>query len=65
MPARDIARTIAAMGSGLGPDTLAACRALFDDEQRALAAAVRVLAQDLAYGPDPRQRASQPITIAR
>jgi len=56
MPSRDIARAIAAMGSGLGPDTLAACRALFDAEQRALAAAVPVLAQDLAYGRDPRQR---------
>lgn len=44
------------MGTGLGPDTLAACRALFDTQQRALAATVPVLAQDLAYGPDPRQR---------
>lgn len=54
MPSRDIARAIAAMGQGLGPDTLAACRALFDAEQRALADAVPVLAADLAYGPDAR-----------
>ena len=56
MPSRDVARVIAAMGTGLGPDTLAACRALFDAEQSALAAAIPVLAHDLAYGPDPRQR---------
>ena len=56
MPSRDIARAIAAMGQGLGPDTLAACRALFDTEQRALAHAVPVLAADLAYGPDARHR---------
>jgi acetyl esterase/lipase len=55
MQSRDTALAIAAMGTGLGPDTLNACRALFDAEQRALAAAVPVLAQDLAYGPDPRQ----------
>lgn len=52
----EIARAIAAMGTGLGPDTLAACRALFDSEQHALAAAVPVLTQDLAYGPDLRNR---------
>lgn len=56
MQPRDTARSIAAMGSGLGPDTLTACRTLFDAEQRALAAAVPPLAQDIAYGPDPRQR---------
>lgn len=47
---------IAAMGTGLGPDVLAQCRALFDEEQRALAAAVPTLARDLAYGPDARHR---------
>ena len=56
MGAADTAQAIAAMGTGLGPDVLTACRALFDAEQRALAAAVPPLAQDLAYGPDPRHR---------
>lgn len=56
MSHRDIARAIAAMGTGLGPATLDACRALFDAEQQALADAVAPLATDLAYGPDPRQR---------
>jgi arylformamidase len=49
------AEAIAAMGNGLGPDVLAACRALFDAEQTALAQAVPVAARDLAYGPHPRQ----------
>jgi acetyl esterase/lipase len=53
---RDTARAIAAMGQAMGPDVLAACRALFDGEQRALAQRVPAAAQDLAYGPDPRQR---------
>ncbi|HZU65596.1 MAG TPA: alpha/beta hydrolase [Novosphingobium sp.] len=44
------------MGQGLGPDVLAACRALFDEAQRALAAAVPPLATELAYGPDARHR---------
>jgi len=56
MQPRDIASAIAAMGTGLGPDTLVQCKALFDSEQSALAAAVPVLARDLAYGPDPRNR---------
>jgi acetyl esterase/lipase len=56
MQARAIARAIAAMGQGLGPDTLAACRTVFDDEQRALAEAVPALARDIAYGPDARHR---------
>lgn len=47
---------IAAMGQDLGPPVLAQCRALFDEEQRALAAAVPVAARDLAYGPDARHR---------
>lgn len=47
---------IAAMGTTLGPDVLAACKALFDAEQRALADAVPALAIDCAYGPDPRHR---------
>lgn len=49
-------KAIAAMGTGLGPDVLTACRALFDEEQRALAAATPVLARDMAYGPHERHR---------
>jgi acetyl esterase/lipase len=44
------------MGTTLGPDVLAACKALFDKEQRALAEAVPALAADCAYGPDARHR---------
>ena len=51
-----ITARIRAMGTGLGPDVLAACRALFDAEQSALAAAMPSLAQDLSYGPDARHR---------
>jgi acetyl esterase/lipase len=51
-----IAQQIAAMGTGLGPDVLAACRALFDGEQRALAGVTPVLARDIAYGPGERHR---------
>ncbi len=47
---------IAALGRALGPDVLAACTAIFDDEQHALAAAVPVAARDIAYGPDARHR---------
>jgi len=56
MQQRDIAHAIAAMGTTLGPDTLAQCRALFDAEQTAVAAAVPALQRDLAYGPDARHR---------
>ena len=56
MASVDTAQAIAAMGTGLGPDVLAQCRALFDAEQRALASAVPAVARDLAYGPDPRHR---------
>lgn len=45
---------IAAMGTGLGPDVLTACRALFDEEQRA--SMVAPIARDIAYGPDERHR---------
>ena len=45
---------IAMMGTGLGPDLLAACRALFDGEQRAVF--MPALARDIAYGPHERQR---------
>lgn len=47
---------IAAMGTTLGLPVLEACRALFDDEQRVLAARVPVQAADCAYGPHERQR---------
>jgi len=49
-------RDIADMGTTLGPDVLARCRALFDMEQRALADAVPVTANNIAYGPDARHR---------
>lgn len=49
-------RAIAAMGSALGPDVVARCRALFSAEQEALAEAMPALASDCAYGPDPRHR---------
>lgn len=49
-----ITGAIAAMGTGLGPDVLATCRALFDPEQRAHAVAPS--AHDIAYGPHERHR---------
>ena len=49
-----ISAQIRAMGTGLGPDVLAACRAVFDTEQSALAANLPPLARDLTYGPDAR-----------
>lgn len=49
-------KAIVAMGTGLGPAVLAACRALFDEEQRALASRTPVLARNIAYGPHERQR---------
>lgn len=51
-----IEATIAALGTTLGPDVLARCRALFDAEQTALASRIAIAAQDCAYGPDPRHR---------
>jgi acetyl esterase/lipase len=47
---------IAAMGTGLGPDILAQCRALFDTQQSAFQAAVPVTQGDIAYGPHERHR---------
>jgi acetyl esterase/lipase len=47
---------IAAMGTDLGPDILAQCRALFDGEQAAFAAATPASAADIAYGPHERHR---------
>jgi len=50
------ARDITAMGSNLGPDILARCKALFDPEQQAIARAIPPAATDLAYGPHARHR---------
>lgn len=50
------ADAIAGMGSALGPQVVEACRALFDDEQRGLAARVPALAVDYVYGPHERHR---------
>jgi acetyl esterase/lipase len=52
----DIRHAMAAMGTGLGPDVLAQCRALFDMEQAAFKAAVPVTQGDIAYGPHERHR---------
>jgi triacylglycerol lipase len=51
-----IREAIAAMGSGLGPDVLARCKALFDEEQSALAERIPAFARDIAYGPHARHR---------
>lgn len=56
MIAPEPVRAIAAMGTRLGPDIVAACRSLFDAEQRELAGRVAPIAVDCAYGPDPRNR---------
>lgn len=47
---------IEAMGTELGPQIVEQVRALFDGEQRELAARVPVLAADCIYGPDQRHR---------
>lgn len=52
----DIRHAVAAMGTGLGPDILAQCRALFDTEQSALLAAMPMAQGDIAYGPHERHR---------
>lgn len=51
-----IRQAIAALGNELGPDTLPAVVALFDEEQRAKAAACPAVAVDLSYGPHDRHR---------
>ena len=58
------ADAIAAMGSALGPQVVEACRALFDDEQRGLAARVPALAVDCVYGPHERHRIDLYCTAA-
>lgn len=49
-------QSIASMGTGLGPDVLAQCRALFDAEQTALFAVAHPAKRDIAYGADERHR---------
>lgn len=56
MTARETGRAIAAMGTKLGPDVVAACRGLFQAEQAPLAAEIAPVALDCAYGPDARNR---------
>jgi acetyl esterase/lipase len=51
-----IRQAIAAMGTGLGPDVLTQCRALFDAEQVALIDQMPVSIADAAYGPHKRHR---------
>jgi acetyl esterase/lipase len=51
-----IRRAIAALGNDLKPDTLPAVVALFDREQREMAAAIPARAIDIAYGPHERHR---------
>jgi acetyl esterase/lipase len=51
-----VAQGLAGIGRELGPNVLAACTALFDDEQQALAARVPASVADLAYGPHERHR---------
>lgn len=51
-----IRQAIAALGNELGPDTLPAVVALFNEEQREQAAACPPVAVDMAYGPHDRHR---------
>lgn len=44
------------MGTALGPDVLAQCRALFDEEQSSVEARIPIRAADCSYGPHPRHR---------
>ena len=56
MQAQSIRASIAALGTDLGPDILAACKGLFDSEQRLLARRQPCAASDLRYGAHERQR---------
>ncbi|WP_408587527.1 alpha/beta hydrolase [Novosphingobium sp.] len=47
---------IAGMGTTLGPAVIELCRALFEDEQHALADRVAPVAVDCVYGAHPRNR---------
>lgn len=51
-----VRQAIAAMGTDLGPDVLAQCRALFDAEQSALVEQMPASVADIAYGPHERHR---------
>lgn len=48
-------QAISAMGRDLGPAVLAACHAVFDEEQSALAATVDPTSTNVAYADHPRQ----------
>jgi acetyl esterase/lipase len=52
----DFRSAFAALGTSLGPDVLARCRALFDAEQSRFASALPPVATDVAYGPGERHR---------
>ncbi|WP_260929011.1 alpha/beta hydrolase [Novosphingobium sp. 9] len=52
----EIRRAIMAMGSGMGPQVVAACRDLFAAEQQGLAEKIAPVALDCAYGDDARHR---------
>lgn len=56
MTGASISIAIRAMGRTLGPDVLAACHALFDGEQSALARQVPASLIDAPYGSDVRHR---------
>lgn len=47
---------IRAIGQGMGPAVLAQCCAIFDEEQRVLAASMPPVVADAAYGPHDRHR---------
>ena len=49
-------RQVAKFGRDLGPDVLAACQAMFAEEQQPFAQAQPASARDVAYGPDERQK---------
>ncbi|MCX7284270.1 MAG: alpha/beta hydrolase [Novosphingobium sp.] len=55
-PADPAVAAIAAMGTALGPEVVATCRALYAPDHAALAARVPVLAADCAYGQHERQQ---------
>jgi arylformamidase len=51
-----VSASIAAIGTGMGPDVLEACRKLFDEEQLARMERQAVWRADCVYGPHPRHR---------
>ena len=54
--APSIRSQIAALGTAISPDMIAAVTGLYQDEQLALASQVRVVATDQAYGEDVRHK---------